>query len=258
MANVHPSLIKQLTAEFLGTALLILIGDGAVAVARFTGAYDLLGVSLLWGVAVMLAVYSFGYISGGHFNPAVTVSMAAFGGFPRVKVIPYIVTQIVGALAGAAAVYGLWRDLFTPQAAKLGVTIGGPGSEILASIFCDYYPRISTATAFITEIILTGVLMAVIWAVTNTQNAGAPGANLAPLFIGLTVAANVGIGGPLTAACMNPARDLGPRIVALFAGFGSVAFPGPHGHEWWLYWVAPITGGLLGSFIYRFATREPT
>ncbi len=66
----------------------------------------------------------------------------------------------------------------------------------------------------------------------------------------------VAIGGPLTSACMNPARDLGPRLLTYLVGFGSVSFPGPHGHEWWVFWVGPIAGGLVGSVIYRFASSE--
>jgi glycerol uptake facilitator protein len=256
MANANPSLGKQLLAEFLGTFLLILIGDGAVAVAVFTSSYDLAGISIFWGVAVMLAVYCFGYISGGHYNPAVTVAMTAFGGFPPARVIPYILSQIAGAFAGAAAVYGMWQTFFEPQAAKLGMTIGGPGSEKLAGIFCSFYPKISTVAAILTEVALTGALLTVIWAVGNARNTNAPGSNLGPVFIGLAVMVMVAIGGPLTSACMNPARDLGPRLLTYMVGFGSVSFPGPHGHEWWVFWVGPIAGGLTGSAIYRFATRE--
>src|SRR5205085_1648191 len=156
----------------------------------------------------------------------------AFGGFPAKRALPYIVTQVAGAFAGAAAVYGMWQGFFEPQAAKLGITIGGPGSEKLAGIFCSFYPKISTLSAILTEVLLTAGLLIVIWAVGNARNTHQPGSNLGPVFIGLAVTALVAIGGPLTSACLNPARDLGPRLLAFVVGFGPVAFPGPHGHEW--------------------------
>jgi glycerol uptake facilitator protein len=264
MPDSTPSLARQCLAEILGTFLLVLIGDSAVAVAVFAGAYDLTGVSLIWGLAVMFAVYSVGYISGGHYNPAVTVSMTVFDRFPPGKAICYIASQVVGGFAAAATIYGMWIGFWEPAAAKMGVTIGSPGSQRLSMVFSCYYPnpgvgigpadmaKVSTGTAFFVEVVVTGVLLMVIWAVGNARNTIAPGANLGPVFIGLAVAAMVGISGPLTMACMNPARDFGPRLFAYFAGFGSMALPGPRGHEWWLYWLAPITGGLVGSAIYRY------
>jgi glycerol uptake facilitator protein len=256
MDNATPSFSKQLLAEFLGTFILILIGDGSVAVAVFTDAYNLAGVSLFWGVAVMLAVYTVGYISGGHYNPAVTVAMTAFGGFSPRKAIPYICAQVAGAFAGAATVYGMWHTFFEPAAAKMGLTIGGPGSERLAGIFCSFYPKISTLSAVLTEVCLTGALLIVIWAVGNTRNSIAQVSNIGAVFVGLAVMVLVAIGGPLTSACMNPARDLGPRLLTYLVGFGTISFPGPHGHEWWVFWVGPITGALVGSVIYRFASAE--
>lgn len=100
------------------------------------------------------------------------------------------------------------------------------------------------------EFILTGVLLVVILGLANARNSGAPGSNLAPVFVGLAVTALVGIGAPLTMACMNPARDLGPRLFAYLAGFGGIAFPGPKGHEFWLFTAAPISGALFGTAVY--------
>jgi glycerol uptake facilitator protein len=263
MANSSYSLGRECLAEFFGTLLLVLIGDGAVAVAVFTGAYDLTGVALMWGLAVTFAVYSIAYVSGGHINPAVTVSMAVFGGFPAAKIGPFIAAQVAGGFAGAAIVYGAWRGFWEPAAHKLGVTIGGPGSQKLAMIFSCFYPnpglgvapedlaKVSALNCFLVEVTLTGILLVVIWAFANPKNTNAPQANLAPAFIGLTVTTIVGIFGPVSMACANPARDFGPRLMAWLAGFGSIAFPGPQGNEWWLYWIGPVAGGLVGSAVYR-------
>jgi len=268
MADAEPTLARRCAAEFLGTFLLILIGDGAVAVAVFTGALDLWGVVMLWGLGVTFAVYSAGYLSGGHYNPAVTLSLAAFAGFPARRVPAFIASQVAGAFTAAAALYGMWSGFWEPAATKLGVTIGGPGSQKLMMVFSCFYPnpgiigtredemaRVSTATAFGVEVLLTAVLLIVILALGNARNSNAPGSNLTPFFVGLCVTAIVGIGAPLTMVAVNPARDFGPRLFGYLAGFGGIAFPGPRGHEWWLYIVAPITGGLAGSALYRAVTR---
>ncbi len=267
MANPEPSLGRQCLAELFGTFLLVLIGDGAVAVAVFTGALDLWGVVALWGLAVTFAVYSVGYLSGAHYNPAVTLSLAAFAGFPARKVPAFIASQVTGAFTAAAALYALWSGFWQPTAAKLGVAIGGPGSQKLMMVFSCFYPnpgivgtgpeemaRVSAATAFGAEAVLTAVLLVVILALGNARNSNAPAANLAPAFVGLCVTAVVGIGAPLTMAAINPARDFGPRLFGYLAGFGSIAFPGPRGHEWWLFIVAPIAGGLAGSAAYKAVT----
>ncbi len=268
MSNSQPSLGRQCLAEYLGTMLLIVIGDGAVAVAVFTGALDLWGVVALWGLAVTFAIYSVGYLSGAHYNPAVTISLATFAGFPARKVPAFIASQVAGAFSGAAVLYTLWRGFWEPTAARLGVTIGGPGSQKLMMVFSCYYPNpgivgtgpqqmamVSTATAFGVECVLTAILMIVILALGNARNSGAPAANLAPAFVGLCVTAVVGIGAPLTMAAINPARDFGPRLFGYLAGFGPIALPGPRGHEWWLFSVAPIVGALTGGAGYTAVTR---
>jgi glycerol uptake facilitator protein len=270
MTASEPTLARQCLAEFLGTFLLILIGDGAVAVAVLTGALDLWAVAMLWAFAVTFAVYTFGYLSGAHYNPAVTLSLAAVGRFPARKAPAFIGCQVAGAFTAAAVVYGMWRGFFEGAAAKMGVTIGQPGSQKLMMIFSCFYPnpgivgttpedmsKVSTATAFGVEFLLTAFLMAVIMAFGNVRNSVVPGANLAPLAVGLAVAVIVGLGAPLTMDAVNPARDLGPRLFGYLAGFGSIAFPGPRGHEWWLYILAPISGGIAGSMLYIAATQAP-
>jgi glycerol uptake facilitator len=256
-------------AEFIGTFVVILVGDGAVAAAIFTGAIDGWGVAVMWGLAVTFGIYVAGPVSGAHFNPAVTLTMAVFRGFPAKRILPYIFSQIAGAFTAAACVYWLWHGFWQRTAEKLGVEIGAAGSQKLMAVFSCFYPNpggvgvdagamatVSLAGAFFVEAVLTAFLLLMIFALTEPDNPGLPQAGLGPIFIGLTVTAIVGIGGALTMDAVNPVRDFGPRLFAYVAGFGRIAFPGPRGNEWWLYIVAPIIGGPIGAAAYKYLVRR--
>ena len=263
------SLAGVCLAEFVGTFIVILIGDGAVAAAVLVNSLDGWGVAVMWGLAVAFGIYVAGPVSGAHFNPAVTITMAVFRGFPRSRIIPYIVSQIAGAFTGAACVYALWSGYFPRAIEKMGIEIGAPGSQKLMMIFSCFYPNpggigadasamatVGPGAAFFVEVVLTMFLLLMIFALTEPDNPGLPQAGLGPIFIGLTVTAIVGVGGPLTMDAVNPVRDFGPRLFAYVAGFGRIAFPGPRGNEWWLYILAPIIGGLIGAAVYRFLVRR--
>lgn len=263
------SLPGQCLAEFLGTFIVILIGDGAVAAAVLTSAIDGWGVAVMWGLAVAFGIYVAGPVSGAHFNPAVTIAMAVFRGFPVRRIIPYIGSQIAGAFAGAACVYLMWSGYVPRALEKLGVEIGSPGSQKLMMIFSCFYPNpggigvdtsamatVSAASAFFIEALLTMFLLMMIFALTEPDNPGLPQAGLGPIFIGLTVTAIVGVGGPLTMDAVNPVRDFGPRLFSYMLGFGRIAFPGPRGNEWWLYIIAPILGALIGAAVYIYLVRR--
>jgi glycerol uptake facilitator protein len=262
------SLLGQCSAEFIGTFIVILVGDGAGAAASLVNQLDGWGVAMMWGLAVTFGIYVAGTISGAHFNPAVTLTMAVFRGFPKKYILPFIASQIAGAYAASACLYFFWHNFIAQQAVKLGVEIGAPGSQKILSIFCCFYPSpgvgtddaawamISTSQAFGIEVILTAFLLIMIFALTEPENTGMPQAGLGPFFIGLTVTAIVGIGGNLTMDAVNPVRDFGPRLFGYTIGFGKIAFPGPRGNEWWLYIIAPIIGGLLGAVIYRYLVHR--
>ena len=268
IAVAAPSLIGQCLAEFAGTFIVILVGDGAVAAAVITNNLGGWGVAVMWGLAVTFAIYVAAPVSGAHFNPAVTITMAVFRGFPVRNVLPFIISQIAGAFTGAACVYAFWSGFWANTIDKLGIVVGEPGSQKLMSIFSCFYPNpgigvdansmamMGLSGAFMVEVVLTMFLLVMIFALTEPDSTALPQAGLGPLFIGLTVTAIVGIGGPLTMDAVNPVRDFGPRIFAYIIGFGKIAFPGPRGNEWWLYIVAPIIGGLLGAFLYRHLIRR--
>ena len=140
------SLAGQCFAEFIGTFIVILLGNGAVSVAVMTsaltgsGAIDGWAVAMIWGLGVTFGIYVAGPVSGAHFNPAVTIAMAVFRDFPVKKIPAYILSQVAGAYIASACVYGVWRGFWPQAAEKLGVQIGQPGSQKMMSMFACFYP----------------------------------------------------------------------------------------------------------------------
>jgi glycerol uptake facilitator protein len=266
-------------AEVLGTYLLILFGCGAVHSAVLTGAQSgLWQVAIVWGVAIMLAVYVVGAVSGAHINPAITIALAAWGRFSWRLTPAYIASQLAGAFAAAATLFFLYGPMLSAKEQQMGVTRGDPMSIVTAMCYGEYFPnpgglavpqgelpanvwagysgRVTHAMAFAAEVLGTLILALVVFAVTDERNTGGPAARFAPVFIGLCVAVLISIIAPLTQACFNPARDFGPRLFAYFAGWGAAAIPGPNGHGWWtVYLVAPVIGALLGAGLYERVIR---
>ncbi|GGE16951.1 aquaporin [Marinithermofilum abyssi] len=239
-------------SEFFGTFLLIFIGVGAVAGWVLNELpYNLWDVALLWGLAVTIAIYVTGAVSGTHINPAVTITMAVFRGFPWKNVIPYIIAQVLGAFTGAAATYFLYRGAFAQFEKTKDIVRGSADSLATAKIFSTYpAPFLSNWDAFFVEFMITALLLIVILAVGDDRNPLVPALNhLTPLVIGLTVAVIGGSWGSLTGFALNPARDLGPKLFAAVAGWGPIGFPGPDVY-FWVPVAAPILGGLFGAWVY--------
>ncbi|NVN11995.1 MULTISPECIES: MIP/aquaporin family protein [Nguyenibacter] len=246
--------VGELISEFIAVFIIVLIGD---AVAGMYFLYDpspyrtaYWGVCIVWGLAVMIAIYVTGAVSGTHANPAVTLALALYRGFPWRKVLPYNAAQILGGVAGAAIVYVLYAPVIDHynmlhhfdrmhDGGAAGVFFTHPGEAI------------TPLHALVDEIILTAMLLLGIFAVTSEYNTQAPQANSGALIIGLLVAALGGCAGYLEAWALNPARDFGPRLFCFLAGWGPTALPSP-GHYWWVPIVGPLVGGVIGGGAFQF------
>lgn len=235
----------QLWAEFVGTAILILLGDGVVANVVYAtrlgqGGYDWTTITLGWGFAVTIAVYVTGGITGAHINPAVTLAAIVRGGINAVTGLLYMVAQVLGAFFGALLVYLLYAGNFAQK--YIGIFYTGPAPGYENMVFTQYF----------SEILGTFILVAGIYAIVdNVRNVG-PGANLWPFMVGMLVLAiGLSLGGP-TGYAINPARDFGPRLfAALFAGdtaaFSNAYFLVPI--------IGPLVGGVLGALFYDFGIK---
>lgn len=244
----------ELIAEVFGTFILILLGDGVVAnvglAPRLAApAYNWNTITIGWAMAVMVAVYVVGGVSGAHINPAVTLALAVKRGFPWAKVIPYIIAQMIGAFLGALGVYLVYYNGLV-EAGMPNVWCTGPGSVFGQAFWGgtggSAAGSYSLAITFITEVIGTAVLLWGVLASGDAKNLGV-GANLGPMIVALTVlAVGLSLGGP-SGYAINPARDLGPRIFGLLVGTKGL-FDG-------LYWllvpvIGPLVGGVIGVFTY--------
>ncbi|MGM4895704.1 aquaporin Z [Tardiphaga sp. 839_C3_N1_4] len=227
---------KKYAAELIGTFWLTFAGCGsAVIAAAFPQVgIGLVGVSLAFGLSVVTMAYAIGHISGCHLNPAVTVGLAASGRFPAGQILPYVIAQVVGAIAGAAVLYVIASGAAGFDLAK-GFASNG---------FGDHSPgKYSMVAGFIMEVVMTMMFLFIIMGSTH----GKVPAGFAPLAIGLALVMIHLVSIPVTNTSVNPARSTGP---ALFVGGWAL-------QQLWLFWVAPLVGGVLGGAIYRWLSDEP-
>jgi glycerol uptake facilitator protein len=269
-------LYGELLAEFLGTFVLIAFGDGVVAMAVaalpgsgraqtpttiFLAAGDWLLIAWGWAMAVAFAVWVAGGVSGAHINPAVTLAFAVRRKFSWRKVMPYWVAQVAGAFVGAALVFLVYHNAIDAfdLAAK---TPRSSGSSLTTySIFATFpakYFHGAIAGPLVDQIAGTAFLVMFVVAVIDARNMAVQ-SNLAPLIIGLIVAA-IGMSyGANAGYAINPARDFGPRLFTYVAGWGKVALPGTYhqpgfafSNYFWIPIVGPLAGGIIGVLIYDF------
>jgi aquaporin Z len=227
--------MKQFGAEFLGTFWLVLGGCGsAVLAAGFPGlGIGFAGVALAFGLTVLTMAYAVGHISGGHFNPAVSIGLWAGGRFPAGKLLPYIVAQVLGGIVAGAVLY-----VIASGAAGFDVSKG-----FASNGYGEHSPGgYSLLAALVIEIVMTMFFLIIILGATDKR---AP-AGFAPIAIGFALTLIHLISIPVTNTSVNPARSTG---VAVFVGGWAV-------EQLWLFWVAPIVGALLGAFAYRFVASD--
>jgi aquaporin NIP len=223
----RPDIARRAGAEGLAAFALVFAGCGAiVADTRYDGALGTVGIALVFGLVIMVMVYATGHLSGAHINPAVTCAFTMTRHFPRRDALAYVLAQGAGAIAAALLLLAVWPS----QPAELGASV----------------PSVGVGSALVYEAVLSAFLMFVIMAVaTDTRAVGAAAA----IAIGGTIGLDALVGGPVTGASMNPARSLGPALVA---------------GEWqdlWVYFVGPVVGATFGGLAYqlvRGTTAQPT
>ncbi|WP_040492639.1 aquaporin Z [Ilumatobacter nonamiensis] len=233
--------VKALVAELVGTFWLVLGGCGAAVLASDFGlggngtslGIGFLGVSLAFGLTVVTGAYALGHVSGGHFNPAITLGLVAGGRFAPAKAVGYVIAQVVGGIVAAAVLFG--------------IASGQDGWEkgtFAANGYDEFSPGgYGLGAAFLAEVVLTAVFLVVIMGVTSKKAAPAMGG----LAIGLTLTLIHLVSIPVTNTSVNPARSTSQ---AIFAGADQLA-------QLWLFWVAPILGGVLGALLHRYLIGDP-
>jgi aquaporin NIP len=218
----RPDLIRRAAAEGFGVFALVFAGCGAIITeAEHPGTLGTVGIALVFGLIVMAMVYATGHLSGAHLNPAVTLAFVVTRHFPRAEALAYLAAQLAGALVAAGLLAAIWPS----QPAALGATL----------------PTVGVGSAFAYEVVLTAFLMFVIMAVATDTRAVGAGAAIA---IGGTVGLDALFGGPISGASMNPARSIGPALVA-----GEL-------QDLWLYVAAPLVGATVGALAYQLVRGE--
>ncbi|XP_078489179.1 aquaporin-3 isoform X4 [Ciona intestinalis] len=251
LVRIENVLLREMLAEFLGTFILLVFGNGAVAQKVLSR--DTLGTTLsinwAYGFGVTMAVYVTGKVSGAHINPAVSVAQCAFGNLPLYKLPCYIFSQVFGGFVSGAAVYSIYYEALNAFDGGQRSVLGPNGTGgIFATYPQDY---LSINNGLWDQVFGTALLVGIIFAVTdNKNNTIADG--LTPIIIGLLVFILGTSFGLNCGYAINPARDFGPRLFTFAAGWGPGVFTEPNGMSWW--WVpivGPIIGGLTGAIVYK-------
>jgi glycerol uptake facilitator protein len=246
---------KEFIGEFIGTFFILLLGNGVVASVVLFGLGNFESINWAWGFAVLFGILVSSKLSGAHLNPAVTIALAFRRNFPITKVLPYIFAQLLGAFFGSLLVYLNYREGILHFEEQNLLVRGSIESIKLASIFATYPPSfISNTSAFIDQVLGTGILVFLILAVTDEKNKIFD-SNLSPflvsmivIVIGMSFGANAGY-------AINPARDFAPRLMTYLMGWGTIVFTVKH-----FYFLipifAPIIGGILGAYLYDLIIQK--
>ena len=230
-------LTNKLAAEFVGTFWLVLGGCGsAVLAAAFPQVgIGLLGVSLAFGLTVLTMAFAVGHVSGGHFNPAVSLGLLVGGRFAAKEFVPYVIAQVAGAIVAAAVLYLI-------ASGKAGFDLAASG--LASNGYGEHSPgKYSLAAGFITEVVMTFMFLIIILGATD----GRAPKGFAPIAIGLALTLIHLISIPVTNTSVNPARSTGPALIV-----GGWAL-----QQLWLFWIAPLIGAALAGVAYRVIAAEP-
>ncbi|XP_072283501.1 aquaporin-10 [Pyxicephalus adspersus] len=247
--RLRNTLARESLAEFLGVFVLLLITVAATAqgVTSQSTKGNFFCMYLAGAIAVTIAIYVSGGVSGAHLNPAYSLSLCVLGRFPWWKLPIYVIIQMVASFAGAAAAFALYYDAIQNYTGG-NLTVYGPRET--ASIFCSYpAPYLSIRNGFLDQVMGTAMLMVGILAILDSRNKPVP-RGLEPIVVGALV---FSIGLSMGANCgypINPSRDLGPRLFTYVAGWGSEVFRAGN-NWWWVPVVAPCVGGVFGSLLYQ-------
>ncbi len=246
-------MLGELIAEFLGTLVLMLFGTGVVAMVMLFGSGapgevvkgGYTNITICWGLAVTMGIYVAGKITGAHLNPAVTLALAAFRGFPKLKFLTYMLVQIIGAFIAAALVFLNYLPAFRAN---------DPGLEHSATVFTTFPAfALSRGAGFLDQLIGTSLLVFLIFAIGDERNL--PVGNLGPILVGLVVVAIGMAFGGMHGYAINPARDFGPRLFTAVAGFKNNGLT-DGSRVFWVPIIAPLLGGLIGGAAYDLGIRR--
>lgn len=242
------SLAKETISEFLGTFIMIVLGCGSVAQAILSRGHfgGIVTINVGFAMAVVMAIYVTGGVSGGHINPAVSFAMCLFGRMKWFKFPFYVGAQFLGAFAGAATLFGIYYDgLMSFAGGKLLIV----GENATAHIFATYpAPYLSLTNAFADQVVATMFLLMIVFAIFDSRNLGVP-RGLEPIAIGLLIIVISSSLGLNSGCAMNPARDLSPRLFTALAGWGFEVFTAGN-NFWWIPVVGPLVGAVIGGLIY--------
>lgn len=229
-------LVRRLGAEFLGTFVLVFVGCGTAVLDAGNGGIDLVGVAIAFGIAVTVMIYAVGAVSGGHFNPAVTIGLAVARRFPWSDVIAYIVTQVVAAIVAALVLLGVASGQKGFSAKASGFASNGYGKHSPAADM-THHTGYGLFAVLLAEVVLTAIFLYVIIGVTDVR---AP-AGFAGIAIGFTLMIIHLVSIPVSNTSVNPARSTGPAIIQHGWALGQL----------WVFWLAPIVGALIAGASYH-------
>ncbi|XP_053992520.1 glycerol uptake facilitator protein-like isoform X2 [Hylaeus volcanicus] len=269
----HPPQISWLhtafheaVAEAFGTFILILLGTGSGG-GRLTGSIaDDWETGTMWSIGIISGTYGCGFVSGAHMNPAISIAMVVAGYMPLWKIFHYTLGQLIGGIAASALVYTFYYDFLDENLASFHN--GSIESAYLqnSGIFsCKLHTNVSTWRGVYIEAVLTGLLVIVVSFVGDPYSILKKYPFVSPFIIALFVGGLISSFGSLTSACLNPIRDLSPRIVMFFFGWGESAFPGiDNRNKFWIFILGPMIGGvvgslfwkMLGSYLYEYSAKQ--